>query len=144
MYDIPHISQALNSGYEMSCPICGGEMLVRESDEGGIYWQCANKDYSRSAEQPYPKDGILRCHCGTKYAFSMKKEPRWICESNPRHYQKMRESDLKLDQMKSLIPRRELKTVEKYFSERRKEREKKSGKKRAPKIQENQQITLFD
>ena len=144
MYDIPHISQALNSGYEMSCPICGGEMLVRESDEGGIYWQCVNKDYSRSAEQPYPKDGILRCHCGSKYTFSMKKEPRWICESNPRHYQKMRESDLKLDQMRSLIPRRELKTVEKYFSERRKEREKKSGIKRTPKVQENQQITLFD
>lgn len=143
MYDIPHISQALNSGYEMTCPICGGEMLVRESDEGGIYWQCANKDYSRSAEQPYPKDGIMRCHCGSKYVFSMKKEPRWICESNPRHYQKMRESDLKLDQMKSLIPRRELKTVEKYFIDRRKEREKKSGKKPTPKFQENQQIALF-
>ena len=142
MYDISHISQALNSGYELNCPICGGEMLVRESDEGGIYWQCVNNDYSRSAEQPYPKDGILRCHCGAEYEFSMKKEPRWVCKENSRHYQKMRESDLKLEKMKALIPKKDLKTVEKYFSERRKEREQKSAKK-AEKMTDNQQISFF-
>lgn len=142
MYDISHISQALNSGYELNCPICGGEMLVRESDDGGIYWQCVNQDYSRSAEQPYPKDGILRCRCGAEYEFSMKKEPRWVCTANPRHHQKIRESDLKLEKMKALIPKKELKAVEKYFSERRKEREQKSVKKPG-KTSSDQQITLF-
>ena len=116
-------------------------MLVRESDDGGIYWQCINKDYSRSADQPYPKDGILRCHCGAEYAFAMKKEPRWVCTANSRHYQKMRESDLKLEKMRALIPKKELKAVEKYFDSYRKEHglEKRAE---APAIQN--QMSIFD
>ena len=124
LFDIEHICGAVENTYEQTCPICGAEMLVRESDGGGIYWECINRDYSRNAEQQYPVDGILRCKCGAPYIFSMKKQPRWICSNNSSHYQLMRESDLKLEKMEALIPtKRERREVDRYFSAKRKERE---------------------
>lgn len=121
---IQHICNAIENAYEQQCPICGGEMLVKESDEGGIYWQCAFGDYSRNAEQPYPKDGIFRCKCGAPYVFAMKNEPRWVCSKEPRHYQKMRESDLKLEKMAALIPTKAMrKEVDKFFAQKKKKLE---------------------
>ena len=105
-----------NNAYEQECPICKSEMLIRESDAGGIYWLCANGDYSRSAEQPYPKDGILRCKCGAPYKFAMKNEPRWVCSVNPKHYQKMRKNDLNLVKMAALIPKEDRGKVYTYFT----------------------------
>ena len=99
-------------------------MLVKESDTGGIYWQCVDGDYSRNATQQYPLDGILRCRCGAPYIFSMKNEPRWVCSENPKHYQKMRESDLKLEKMAALIlTKTARKEVDRYFAQRRKKRD---------------------
>ena len=126
LFDIEHICGAIENQHEQKCPICGDEMLVKESDDGGIYWQCTSGDYSRNATQQYPLDGILRCKCGAPYVFAMKNEPRWICSEDSRHYQKMRESDLKLEKMAALIPtktaRRE---VDKYFSQKKKDIESK-------------------
>ena len=102
LFDITHLSEAIENPYEQKCPICGEEMLIKESDEGGIYWQCVKGDYSRNVAQQYPSDGILRCKCGAPYVFSMKNEPRWVCSENPKHYQKVRESDLKLEKMVAL------------------------------------------
>ncbi len=116
LFDIDHLSDAVNNAYEQECPICRGEMLIRESDEGGIYWLCANGDYSRNAEQPYPKDGILRCKCGAPYKFAMKNEPRWVCSINPKHYQKMRKNDLNLVKMATLIPKEDRGKVYTYFT----------------------------
>ena len=124
LFDIEHLCGAIKNPYEQKCPICGGEMLVKESDEGGIYWQCIEGDYSRNVAQQYPLDGVLRCKCGAPYVFAMKNEPRWVCSENPKHYQKMRESDLKLEKMAALIPtktaRRE---VDRYFAQKRKARD---------------------
>lgn len=124
IFDIEHLCGAIENSYEQKCPICGGEMQVKESDEGGIYWQCVEGDYSRNVAQQYPLDGVLRCKCGASYVFAMKNEPRWVCSENPKHYQKMRESDLKLEKMAALIPtktaRRE---VDRYFAQKRKERD---------------------
>lgn len=54
----------------------------------------------------------------------MKNEPRWVCSENSKHYQKMRESDLKLEKMAALIPTKTArKDVERYFAQRRKERD---------------------
>lgn len=130
LFDIEHICSAIEHQYEQRCPICGEEMLVKESDDGGIYWQCVAGDYSRNAAQQYPLDGILRCKCGAPYLFVMKNEPRWVCSEDSKHYQKMRESDLKLEKMAALIPtktaRRE---VDKYFAQKKKdvERQKKAA-----------------
>lgn len=124
IFDIEHICGATENTYEQKCPICGDEMIVKESDEGGIYWQCAAGDYSRNVAQQYPLDGILRCKCGAPYVFAMKNEPRWVCSENSKHYQKMRESDLKLEKMAALIPTKTArKEVQRYFAQRRKERD---------------------
>jgi len=125
---IENLNQAIENTYEQRCPICGDEMLIRESDKGGIYWQCTNKDYSRNAAQPYPVDGILRCSkCGAPYQFDMKKEPRWVCTENAKHYQKMRKSDLQLEKMAALIPSKtSRKEVDKYFEEHSKTKRKKT------------------
>ena len=126
LFDIEHICSAIENQHEQKCPICGDEMLVKESDDGGIYWQCSSGDYSRNAAQQYPLDGILRCKCGAPYVFAMKNEPRWICSEDSKHYQKMRESDLKLEKMAALIPtktaRRE---VDRYFAQKKKDIESK-------------------
>lgn len=121
LFDIAHISGATKNIYEQTCPICGQEMLIKESDEGGIFWQCVSGDYSRSTAQQYPLDGFLRCKCGAPYVFSMKNEPRWVCSADSRHYQKMRESDLKLEKMAALIPTKTArKEVDRYFAQKKK------------------------
>ena len=120
LYDIGHISEAVESRVELACPICGAEMLIKESDSGGIYWSCSSCGYTRHPEQQYPVDGVLRCKCGAPYVFAMKNQPRWVCSQNQSHYQIMRESDLKLEKMAALIPtKKALKEVEKYFAEKK-------------------------
>lgn len=108
--------------FEQKCPVCKGEMLIGESMKGGIYWKCINGDYSRSVTQPYPVDGMLYCKdCGAPYTFAMKKEPRWVCTKNVKHYQVMREGDLRLEKMKRLIPTAEARNeVKKYFENNKK------------------------
>ena len=32
------------------CPVCQGEMLIRDGKHGGIFWQCINLDYKKSVE----------------------------------------------------------------------------------------------
>ena len=128
--------------------ICGGEMLIKESDNGGFYWQCINGDYSRSAEQQYPYDGVLRCKCGAPYVFAMKTVPRWQCSENPKHYQNVRIGDLKLEKMRELIPtEKELMAVEKYFADKNKDKSKmKSANvdvKAASEYGEAEQLSLF-
>ena len=133
LFDIEHICNAIENTYEQKCPICGDEMIVKESDEGGIYWQCVAGDYSRNVAQQYPLDGILRCKCGAPYVFAMKNEPRWVCSEDSRHYQKMRESDLRLEKMAALIPTKAARSqVNKYFFAKKKEIEAKK-KATAPK-----------
>lgn len=128
LFDIEHLCLAIENAYEQKCPICGSEMIVKESDEGGIYWQCVSGDYSRNAAQQYPKDGILRCKCGAPYVFAMKNEPRWVCSADSKHFQKMRESDLKLEKMAALIPSKTArKEVDRYFSAKKKEIETKKN-----------------
>lgn len=131
LFDIEHICGAIENTYEQKCPICGAEMIVKESDEGGIYWQCVSEDYSRKAAQQYPIDGIIRCKCGAPYVFAMKNEPRWVCSEDSRHYQKMRESDLKFEKMAALIPTKAArKEVDKYFAQKKKEKETTNNKKK--------------
>lgn len=116
LFDIEHICGAIKNAHEQKCPICGQEMILRESPEGGIYWKCANNDYSRNTAQQYPVDGILRCKCGAPFVFAMKNEPRWVCSENPRHFQKMRKGDLKLEKMAALIPTKAAREeVDQYF-----------------------------
>ena len=151
IFDIEHICNAVENIFEQKCPICGEEMIVKESCDGGIYWQCITGDYSRSVNQQYPIDGILRCKCGAPYIFAMKSEPRWVCSKDIRHYQKMRESDLKLEKMAALIPTKTArKEVDKYFEQKKKLHNVKKGSKTSKKAatkeqkpEEFEQLELF-
>lgn len=125
IYDIAHIDNAVENKYELKCPICGGEMLVKESDDGGIYWGCENGDYTRSKDKPYPIDGVFRCHCGEPYVFAMKKQPRWVCPNKScGGYMPIREGHLKFERMAALIPKGSKKEVMAYFAEQKREKEK--------------------
>lgn len=144
LFDIPHICDVVENTDEQKCPICQGEMLLRESDEGGIYWQCANGDYSRNALQQYPHDGVLRCKCGAPYVYVMKNEPRWVCSQDTRHYQKMRESDLKLPQMAALITTKaERKKVDKYFESKKRSNNAQSNTELSEGNSNGLQLSLF-
>lgn len=130
LFDIEFILNVSSKTEELKCPICGGELLVHESQNGGIYWRCINNDFSRNKKQQYPHDGELHCKtCNSTFVYSRKKEPRWICRNNPKHYQRLKESDLKLEKMANLIPNKmELKAIKKYFSDKQKEKTNKSEK----------------
>ena len=121
IFDIAHICHAVENTCEQKCPICGGELQLKEGNQGGIYWECINQDYTRNPNQQYPTDGILRCQkCGAPFLFSMNHEPRWVCSSNPRHFQKMKEGDLKLEKMAALIQRAtDRKRVAAYFAQKK-------------------------
>ena len=117
IFAIPHLTHAAENTHEQQCPICAHEMLIGESRNGGIYWQCAAADFSRSAETPHPVDGMFRCTCGAPMTFSMKKEPRWVCTADTKHaYHKVRQSDLRLPRMAALIPDKATRRlVDQYF-----------------------------
>ena len=143
IYDISHIESAVVNNYERTCPICGNEMILRESDNGGSYWACVEGDYSRNMDQQYPLDGILRCSCGAPYKFFMNNEPRWVCSENPKGHQfkKMRFSDLKLEKMYALIPRSERKAVKDYFAEKQTDKKKADNKKKSTSTKEKTKKT---
>lgn len=116
--DIDYLVKALENDYERKCPICGGEMLIAEGKDGGIYWKCINGDYNRDKTTPFPVDGVLRCaKCNSSFVFSMKKQPRWVCTADPKHYQIMRKNDLILPQMAALLSNSEKKSVQAFFEE---------------------------
>lgn len=122
--DIDYLVKALDSSYETKCPICGGEMLIAESEGGGIYWKCVTGDYSRNKDQQYPVDGILRCaKCDSPFVFAMKKQPRWVCTADSKHYQFLRKNDLKLPNMAALVSKADKKRVQEYFEELAKKKE---------------------
>lgn len=119
IFDIQHILEVTDDEEERKCPICGKEVIMAESDSAGYYWRCSDKEgcgWSRQPEEQYPHDGKLVCpKCGGEYSLSMKNEPRWICENNPRHYRKIRRSDLKLVKMWEGVPKKTVTEVEDYF-----------------------------
>jgi ssDNA-binding Zn-finger/Zn-ribbon topoisomerase 1 len=136
LLDIEHMIETVKNPIEQKCPICGNEMIAAESDSGGFYWTCINKDYTRQPTQQYPTNGVLLCKCGSPYKFAMRNQPRWVCVADTSHYQFMRESDLKLEKMKALIPVDKQKVVLKYFADKRtaKENEKQKSELQAKKL----------
>ena len=123
IFDIDYILEATNYVDELKCPICGKDMIMAESDTAGFYWRCSDKDgcgWSRRPEEQYPRDGKLVCpKCGGAYSFTMKNEPRWVCENQ--HYRMVRKSDLSLIKMRELIPNDIINHVEKYIANRKQE-----------------------
>lgn len=121
LFGIEHICNAAEHEEERYCPICGGEMVVRDGAKGGIYWECIHGDYTRDSSQQYPIDGILRCKkCGAPYRFVMKTEPRWVCTQDTKHFQRIHEGDLRLRGMAALLSKTEREAVDRFFADRKK------------------------
>lgn len=118
--DIDYLVKALENDYERKCPLCGGEMLIAEGKDGGIYWRCITGDYKRDKTTPFPVDGVLRCaKCQSPFVFSMKNQPRWQCTADPKHYQIMRKNDLILPKMAALLTKEEIEKVKTFFAKKK-------------------------
>lgn len=114
--DLEHMLSGIEHQQEGICPICGGKLIMSDAADGGFYWACENKDYTRNPSQPYPYDGVLRCgKCNGEFRFEMKSQPRWVCRTNSKHYQNVRKNDMKLPRMLKLIPKKDQKRVREYF-----------------------------
>lgn len=149
IFDIQHILDATDDEEEQRCPICGKEVIMAESDLAGFYWRCSDKEecgWSRRTEEQYPHNGKLVCpKCGGAYSFSMRNEPRWICENNPKHYRIIRKPDLRLVKMWESVPKTTFKIVETYLNTNTKSRQNMATSQsvNGVKMNDNGQLNLF-
>jgi DNA-binding CsgD family transcriptional regulator len=111
---------ALSVSDDSDCPICGSALAMAEGP-AEPYWRCpsADCDYTRNIGQPAPRDGLVVCAssgCGKPVKFGFwGEEPRWRCTANSRHRQRIAKSHLKLPKMRALVPRRELRDLDRRF-----------------------------
>lgn len=101
-----------------SCPICGSEVVASEGRNDPYFWRCIVDDcYSRGIDQPPIRSGIITCsNCGGKVEFGeWGGKPHWRCLENRMHRQKIAKTHLRLPEMRKIIPKRELKKLEKIF-----------------------------
>jgi len=101
-----------------SCPICGSEIVATEGRDDPFFWRCVEKDcYSRSIDDPRLRDGVVRCtNCAGEVEYGeWGGRPCWRCRENKRHHQKVARTHLRLPKMRALIPKRELRALEKRF-----------------------------
>lgn len=115
LLSVDSLTSATVNKEELKCPNCGEDMMLAEGRRGGHYWTCINGDYSRQTSQKYAYDGVIKCHCGSPFSYSMKDQPRWVCTSNRRHFRKIQKGDLMVENMMKLIPKSEHKRLFKYF-----------------------------
>ena len=101
-----------------SCPICGSEIVACEGKNDPFYWRClVNGCYSRGIDQPRISDGIIVCSsCGKSVEYGeWGGKPTWRCVGNRRHHQEIAATHLRLPAMRNLIPRTEIRKLEKAF-----------------------------
>jgi len=102
------------------CPFCGNEMVASEGKDDPYYWRCVMKDcYSRSIDDPplLLEDGLVPCaNCGEKVEYGYwGGKPHWRCKKNRQHRQKVAKTHLRLPKMRKLIPKAELRTLDRIF-----------------------------
>lgn len=119
MLKIPYLLSISQDKEQLQCPICHKDLILKTSTTGW-YWNCENDDFKLDDSQSYPKDGMISCKkCGAPLRYQRKKQPRWECTQDPRHYQQINRADLLLPGMRSLIsPESEFSELEKYFREK--------------------------
>jgi len=101
-----------------ACPYCGGEIVASEGNDEPFYWRCVeNKCYSRSIDAPRIKGGIIACSkCGGQVEYGIwGKHPAWRCTKNRRHHQQMVKTHLRLPKMRAIIPKLQLRKLDKNF-----------------------------
>ncbi|MGB2806780.1 MAG: AAA domain-containing protein [Sedimentisphaerales bacterium] len=102
-----------------SCPFHGTEVIAREGKDDPYFWRCVRKDcdYTRSIDQPKPKDGIITCRkCGGEVECGeWGGKPAWRCIENRHHHQKIARTHLFLPKMRAIISKRKLRKLDKQF-----------------------------
>ena len=103
-----------------SCPFCKNEIVASEGKDDPYYWRCIIKDcYSRSIDDPplLLEDGLVPCaNCGGKVEYGhWGGKPHWRCKKNRQHRQKVARTHLRLPKMRNLIPKGELRRLDKIF-----------------------------
>jgi len=101
-----------------SCPICGSEVVASEGADDPFYWRCVEEDcYSRSIDQPPLEGGIITCaNCGSKIEYGeWGGKPHWRCLENRQHRQKIARTHVLLPKMRAIVPKRELRKLDKFF-----------------------------
>ncbi len=102
-----------------NCPICESEIVASEGRDQPFYWRCVVKNcYSRSIDQPAIKSGKITCsNCGGSVEYGdWGGMPHWRCIENRMHRQKIAKTHLRLPEMTKIIPKREIKKLEKIFN----------------------------
>jgi hypothetical protein len=101
------------------CPVCGCEIVASEGLGKPFYWRCVNEDcrYTRDVDVPAPIGGVITCaNCGGPVEFGQwGGKPAWRCTVNRHHHQKIARTHLQLPRMRDLVPKRELKMLDKHF-----------------------------
>jgi hypothetical protein len=101
-----------------ACPICGSEVVASEGPYEPFYWRCVEKGcYTRSIDQPPLKGGVITCaNCGGEVEYGeWGKEPHWRCLENRQHRQKIARTYLLLPKMRAIVPKRQLRKLDKLF-----------------------------
>jgi len=101
-----------------TCPICRNEVVASEGTNEPFYWRCVEEGcYSRSIDQPPLEDGVITCtNCGREVEFGdWGGKPHWRCIENRQHRQKIAHTHLLLPKMRGIIPKRELRKLDKLF-----------------------------
>jgi hypothetical protein len=104
---------------ETRCPYCGGEVVAAEGPNEPFYWRCVEDDcFTRSIGDPMPVDGRVVCHsCGGAVEFRWPNDnPFWRCTVEHRHRQPLARAHLRLPKMREIIPKAELKKLDRRFN----------------------------
>jgi hypothetical protein len=104
---------------ETRCPYCGGEVVAAEGPNEPFYWRCVKDGcFTRSIGDPMPIDGRVVCHnCGGAVEFRWPNEnPFWRCTVKHSHRQPLARAHLRLPKMREIIPKAELKKLDRRFS----------------------------
>jgi len=104
---------------ETRCPYCGGEVVAAEGPNEPFYWRCVEDGcFTRSIGDQMPKDGRVVCHsCGSAVEFRWPNDnPFWRCTVKHAHRQPLARAHLRLPKMREIVPKPELKKLDRRFS----------------------------
>ena len=110
---------AAHRANETRCPYCGNEVVAAEGSNEPFYWRCVEEGcFTRSIGDPMPVDGRVVCHsCGGPVEFRWPNEnPFWRCTVDHHHRQPLARAHLRLPKMREVIPKGELKKLDRRFN----------------------------
>jgi superfamily I DNA and/or RNA helicase len=100
------------------CPICGDEIVASEGKKDPFYWRCVQDNcYSRSIDQPKLEGSKITCPtCAGRVEYGeWGGKPHWRCVKNRKHRLSIARTHLLLPEMRKIIPKEDLKKIDKMF-----------------------------